>query len=146
MIHAQSISYLAESHQQFYWVCHHIHCKCCYHHHTHCNNLKQQVPKASQHNLPKALMHQKSSTVLGLEQQQDLGMGRVALSQNKELNIQGMLHIETAKKLLYMRQQPMHDKGIYHNKGNNGYISTIKTTASIKTYHPCAVLTNGIHR
>ena len=50
-----------------------------------------------QHNLPKALMHQKSSKALGLEQQQDLGMVKVFLSQNKELNIQGMLHIESAK-------------------------------------------------
>ena len=50
-----------------------------------------------QHSLPKALMLQKSSKALGLEPQQDLGMVRVTLSQNKELNIRGTLHIEAAK-------------------------------------------------
>jgi hypothetical protein len=50
-----------------------------------------------QHNPPRALMHQKSLKVLDLGQQQGLGMERVALSQSKELNTQGMLHIETAK-------------------------------------------------
>ncbi len=50
-----------------------------------------------QHNLPKVLMHQKSSKVQDLHQQQGLGMDKVVLSQNKELHIQGMLHIRAAK-------------------------------------------------
>ncbi len=53
-----------------------------------------------QHNLPKALMHQKSSKALGLVQQQNPGMVKVTLSRNKELNIQEMLHIEAAKQIM----------------------------------------------